>query len=77
VNDVASDLERITKPARTRKRRSYADPQPNSLCHQFPLRPDYLCQFVLPRDLTKAEAERIGAILLACVIPQPFDKGES
>jgi hypothetical protein len=34
----------------------------------IPLRPDFLAQVVIPRDLTVEEAKRVGAILLAMAV---------
>lgn len=36
---------------------------PRRLVIDFPLRPDFAAQFVLPYDLTTQEAKRIGAML--------------
>jgi hypothetical protein len=34
----------------------------------FPLRPDFLAQLVLPRDLTADEAKRLSAFITALVV---------
>lgn len=37
--------------------------------HIYPLRPDFTVTLELPRDLTTAEAERLGAMLKTLPIP--------
>ena len=39
------------------------------LALDFPLRPDFMAQVVVPRNLTAAEAKRLCAFLLT--LPQP------
>lgn len=44
----------------------------------FPLRPDFLAQVVIPRDLTAEEARRLGAFLLTLASDfRPSDFGEA
>jgi hypothetical protein len=38
-----------------------------SLCYDYPLRPDYLVQLVIPRDLTQREADRLCEFIQATV----------
>ena len=40
----------------------------NSMALDYPLRSDLLAQVVVPRDLTVAEAERMGAFLLTLAV---------
>ena len=40
-----------------------------TICHQFPLRPEYLAQVVVPSDLTREEAERLCAFLQSLAMP--------
>lgn len=44
---------------------TFIAPQPNQRCYEFPLRPNYMAQAVLPRDLTHEEAERVCAFIKA------------
>jgi len=37
--------------------------------YDFPLRPDFMAQLVLPRNLTEVEARRLAAFLCTLVIP--------
>jgi len=39
-----------------------------SLCYEYPLRPNYLVQLVLPRDLTVSEAARLCGFIRALII---------
>lgn len=48
---------------------SYGTATESSLCLPFPLRPDYEVQIVIPRDMTKAEAERLCAFIMALAAP--------
>jgi hypothetical protein len=45
------------------------------LCLDFPMRPDFLAQIVVPRDMTKREAERLSAMIVTLSIadsnPEP------
>ena len=44
----------------------------SSLCHGYWLhtrKPPFLCQIVLPRDLTSLEAERLCAFIMTLVVP--------
>jgi|PlaIllAssembly_1097288.scaffolds.fasta_scaffold1856607_2 hypothetical protein len=41
-----------------------------ALCLPYPLRPDFLAQVVVPRDMTIVEAERLCAFVLALVMPK-------
>lgn len=40
-----------------------------SICNDFPLRPDYLAQIVVPRDMTEREAERLCEFIKSLVQP--------
>lgn len=42
---------------------------PTSLVLPFPLRPDFAAQIILPRDMTKAEADRLCAFIQALALP--------
>ncbi len=42
---------------------------PPSLCYAYPMRPDFLAQLVVPRDLSAAEAKRLCAFIETLVIP--------
>lgn len=43
-----------------------------SLCLPFPMREGkYLAQIVIPRDMTKAEAERLCAFIRSLIAPSP------
>ena len=37
--------------------------EPKRMCFDYPLRPGFLAQVVLPRDMTSAEATRICAFI--------------
>lgn len=39
-----------------------------SVCLEYPLRPDYLAQLVLPQDLTLREAQRLCEFIRTLVI---------
>jgi hypothetical protein len=41
------------------------------MAYPFPLRPGYLAQIVVPRDMSKAEADRLCAFVLSLATPQP------
>lgn len=41
------------------------------LCNDFPMRPDFLAQVVIPRDMTKAEAQRLANFVLALAVDNP------
>jgi hypothetical protein len=38
-------------------------------CYEYPLRADFMAQAVLPRNLTKKEAERICAFIMTLAQP--------
>jgi hypothetical protein len=40
------------------------------LCHQFPLRTNYLVQVVIPADMTKEEAARLVAFVMSLTTPE-------
>lgn len=42
---------------------------PGSLCLDFPLRPDFMAQVVVPKDMTSAEAKRLRGFLLSLAVP--------
>lgn len=44
---------------------------PATLALPFPLRPGYLAQVVIPRDLTKAEADRLCAFVMSLAQKEP------
>jgi hypothetical protein len=51
---------------------AHKDYQPDlsaSLCHQFPLRAKYTAQVVVPRDMTKQEADRLCAFVVSLIAP--------
>ena len=55
-----------SKPSHGGAHSSQASPRTvteTSLAMPFPLRPDFLAQIVVPRDLTKEEAKRLAAFL--------------
>ncbi len=41
-----------------------------ALAYDFPLRPDFLAQLVLPVNITEREAKKLGAFLLTLVQEQ-------
>jgi len=43
-------------------------------CYDFPMRPGYLAQVVLPRDLTKEEAARLCAFVMSLAASPPLMK---
>lgn len=43
--------------------------KPASLCYDYPLRPDFLAQLVVPRDISRAEAKRLCAFIETLAIP--------
>ena len=52
---------------------AHKDKQPDlsgSICHQFPLRANYLAQVVLPLNLSKAEADRLCAFVMSLSHPR-------
>jgi hypothetical protein len=69
------EMHLISKPARRRK----PPPQsvPRSICHQFPLRPNYIAQVVVPTDLTREEADRLRAFLMSMAVPEVSDRTEA
>jgi hypothetical protein len=40
-----------------------------ALALPFPMRPDFLAQIVVPRDMTQAEADRLCALVQSLVFP--------
>lgn len=40
-----------------------------SVCNDYPLRPDYLAQVVVPQDMTEREAERLCEFIKAMAQP--------
>jgi hypothetical protein len=40
-----------------------------SICNDFPLRPGYLAQVVIPRDMTQAEAARLAEFIKSMALP--------
>jgi hypothetical protein len=48
-----------------------------AICYNFPLRPGYLAQAVLPRDLTKEEAARLCAFLMSLAAPAALTPKEA
>jgi hypothetical protein len=44
---------------------------PTSVCLDFPLRPDYMAQVVIPRAFTQADAVRMALFLLT-LADEPF-----
>jgi hypothetical protein len=46
-----------------------------SLALPFPLRPNFLAQIVVPRDLTRDEAKRLGSFIDALAHDPPISKG--
>jgi hypothetical protein len=40
------------------------------ICHQLPLRPNFIAQAIVPRNLTSAEAVRLRAFLIALAMPE-------
>lgn len=39
------------------------------LCNDFPIRPDFMAQVVIPRDMTMTEAKRLCAFIMAMGLP--------
>jgi hypothetical protein len=47
------------------------------LCNDYPMRPDFLAQVVVPRDMTYREAKRLAAFIMALTEePEPVDEFE-
>lgn len=47
-----------------------------SLCLEYPLRPDFSVQVVLPRDLTEKEAQRLCEFLKSIPLPSTSKPSE-
>lgn len=47
-----------------------------SICNDYPLRPDYLAQVVVPRDMTELEAERLCAFIKTLARPDRDEAGK-
>jgi hypothetical protein len=43
--------------------------QDQEYCIEFPLRKDFTCQFVLPKNMTSQEAMRIAAFIMSLAQP--------
>lgn len=56
-----------------------APPKPvqKSLCYDFPLRPDYDAQLVIPRNLSMQEAERLAEFLKSIAAAASVNGAES
>lgn len=52
-----------------RRRREIVSAVPASICNDFPLRPGYLAQIVVPRDMTTVEAARLAEFIKALALP--------
>jgi hypothetical protein len=64
-------------PTRARPVDRPAQPRPNSMSLEYPLRSDLLAQVVVPRDLTVEEAQRMGAFLLTLAVDfKPVSVGD-
>ena len=48
-----------------------------SLALPFPLRPGYMAQLIIPRDLTTADADRLCAFIRSLVAPHEQEQGVS
>lgn len=54
-----------------------ASPFDASICHQFPLRDFYVAQVVIPRNMTKDEADRLCAFVQSLAAPEKLvEQGE-
>jgi hypothetical protein len=42
------------------------------MAYPFPIRPKFLAQIVIPRDLTKEEADRLCAFVMSLAAPEPL-----
>lgn len=63
LSDRAS--KRPSPSHRTRAEKEVKEiPQSHGLNLSYPLRPDFLAQIVIPRDLSQLEAKRLGAFIL-------------
>jgi hypothetical protein len=51
-------------------------PAVKGMAYDFPLRPGFLAQVVLPLDLTMLEAKRIAAFVESLAIPGPMFPAE-
>ncbi len=60
-----------------RRRFMSGETRVGSLCFEYPLRPDYLAQLVLPRDMTKSEADRLCALIRSLVQPESTEPEDS
>lgn len=47
-----------------------------SICNSYPLRPGYMAQVVVPRDMTQLEADRLCAFIRAMAQPTDQPTGE-
>ena len=71
VGEVVGVLRRLPEPAGNGQQaagpaaRPFSPPRPrDGLALEYPLRPGFLAQVVVPPDLTVDEARRMGAFLL-------------
>lgn len=46
-----------------------------SLCMPFPLRPNFMAQVIIPRDMTKAEADRLCNLIMTLANSEDCDHG--
>jgi len=42
-------------------------------CYEYPLRPDFVAQLVIPRELTERDARRLCAFIQSLVMPTSDD----
>lgn len=66
-----ADMPSVAAPAATAR----AAATETSLALPFPLRPNFLAQIVVPRDLTRDEAKRLAAFIDALAHDAPMSKG--
>lgn len=68
-NERGTSQERVSKSvSKAVEKRELETVASGGLTLSFPLRPDFLAQVVIPRDLTAIEAKRLGAFLLTIAV---------
>ncbi len=61
---VSTSSQRETKPNHQKPSSEEASFHSSGLNLSYPLRPDFLAQIVIPKDLSQLEAKRLGAFIL-------------
>lgn len=62
------------RPRAKPNRKADVTAAPGSVCLPFPIRPDFLAQIVIPRDLSQVEADRLCAFVKVLALPDDADK---